>query len=314
MRLPSTCRAAAILVALFACLLPASGCGGAKKKKGGLTIAQRLDKARAEKVPENQARELVKVARLQFRSQDRSGAEKTLGEARQLVPAEGDPSVCGPRFVEIAGLFAEMGSKGPAKEAVGKAVTAAGAIEDPVARAALLADAAAVQGAKTGGLGDPAAARRTFAEARKTAESVEERFRAKALAAVATGGLAAGLVNEAGELVAMLEESARGLEDHRAKSEALVAAANVHAQRGDADKALPLLDEATTEAKAIDGHENRAYALISVALARSGAGDRKGAATLLDAAEKAANKVGDADAQKNALEKVRAAQADVKTK
>ncbi|MFM7108901.1 MAG: hypothetical protein ACKOZU_09950 [Planctomycetaceae bacterium] len=315
MRPSLSLRVLAILAATLACLLPSSGCGGGKKKKGGgLTIAQRLERARAEKTPENQARELVKVARIQFKSQDRSGAAKTLGEARQLIPEDGDPSVRGPRLVEVATLFAEMGEKPPARDVVGKAIAAAGAVEDPVAKATLLAEAAAVQGSKSAGLGDPASARRTLAEARTVAESVEERFRAKALAAVATGCLAAGLIDEAGDLVAKLEESARALEDARPKVEALVAAANVHAQRGDADAAKTLLGEAATEAKAIGGHENRAYALVSVAVAMSGAGDRKGALALLKEAEKSANKVGDADAQKNAAEKVRSAQADVEKK
>lgn len=313
MRLPPALRVVAIVVATAACLLPAAGCGGGKKK-AGLTIAQRLERARAEKTPENQARELVKVARLQFKAQDRSGALKTLGEARQLIPDDGDPVVRGPRLVEVAGLFAEIGEKPPAREVIGKAVTAAGAIEDPVSKAELLAEVAVVQGSKGTGLGDPAAARRTIADARAAAESVEERFQAKALAAVATGCLAAGLSDVAGELVSKLEQSARALEDGRPKVEALVAAANVHIERKDADAAKPLLDEAAAGAKAIEGNENRAYALVTVALATNASGNRKGAAALLKEAEKSANKVGDADAQKNAAEKVRAAQAEVDRK
>lgn len=314
MRLATQLRRLAVVAAALACLLPASGCGGGKKKGGGLTIKQRLDRARAEKTPENQARELVKVARIQFKSQDRTGAAATLGEARQLIPDDADPAVRGPRLVEVAALFAEMGEKPPARDVIAKAVAAANAVEDPVAKATILADVAAVQGSKTSGLGDPATARRTLADARTVAEAVEERFRAKALAAVATGCLSAGLVDEAGALVAKLEESARALEDARPKVEALVAAANVHTQRADADAAKTLLDEAAAEAKQIGGQENRAYALVSVALARNRSGDRKGAITLLAEAEKSANKIGDADAQKNAAEKVRAAQAEVEKK
>ena len=315
MRPSPSLRMLAIVAAALVCLLPSSGCGGGKKKKGGgLTIAQRLERARAEKTPENQARELVKVARIQFKSQDRMGAAKTLGEARQLIPDEGDASVRGPRLVEVAALFAEMGEKPPAREVIGKAVAAAGAVEDPVAKATLLAEAAAVQGSKTSGLGDPASARRTLAEARTVAESVEERFRAKALAAVAAGCLAAGVTDVAGELVEMLEKSAKALEDGRPKVEALVAAANVHIEQKHADAAKPLLDEAAAGAKAIDGNENRAYALVTVALATNAAGDKKVATSLLKEAEKSANKVGDADAQKNAAEKVRAAQAEVDKK
>ena len=315
MRLPRPVRTVAVLVAAIACLLPAAGCGGGKSKKaGGLTIKQRIARAKAEKTPENQARELVKVARLRFKSQDRSGALQTLGEAKQLVPDGGEPSVCGPRFVEIATLFAEMGEKPPAKESIGKARTVADAIEDPVAKAALLADIAAVQGSKTAGLGDPASARRTITEAIETANGVDERFRAKALAAVATGCLAAGLVTEAGELVEQLEASARKLDEARPKVDALVAAANVRTRRKETDAAATLIDEAATEAKAIESSESRAYALVSVALAASTAGDRKTALSLVTLAEKSAMKVGDADAQKNAMEKVLATQAEIEKK
>ncbi len=312
MCLPPSIRAVAIVLTACAVLMSASGCGGGTtKQKGGLTIAQRLERARKEKTPENQARELVKVARLQFKSQDRSGAVKTLGDARRLIPADGEPTVCGPRFVEIAALFSEMGEKSPAKDVLGKARTLADAVVDPVAKAALLADIAAVQGSKTAGLGDHAAARRTIADARVAAESVEERFQAKALAAIATGCLAAGLDAEAGQLVATLEESARALEQARPRVESLVAAANVHTRRNDAAAAKALLDEAATTARGIEGHENRAYALVSVAVATNASGNRKAAVSLLAEAEKSAGKVGDADAQANVAAKVRAAQAEI---
>lgn len=85
MSTPQTVRTVAILASALACLLPAGGCGGGAKKKGGLTIAQRLERARAEKAPENQARELVKVAELQARASDNAGAAKTLSEARGLL-------------------------------------------------------------------------------------------------------------------------------------------------------------------------------------------------------------------------------------
>ena len=133
----------------------------------------------------------------------------------------------------------------------------------------------------------------------------------QALAAVATGCLAAGVSDVAGELVETLEKSARALEDGRPKVEALVAAANVHIEQKKPDAAKPLLDEAAAGAKAIEGNENRAYALVTVALATNASGDKKAALALLKEADKSASKVGDADAQKNAAEKVRAAEAEV---
>ena len=46
MRLPEPLRTVAVLAAVLACLLPTVGCGGSKgKKKGGLTIAERIAKA-----------------------------------------------------------------------------------------------------------------------------------------------------------------------------------------------------------------------------------------------------------------------------
>lgn len=313
MTLPSAIRSAAILAVAIACLLPAAGCGSGAKK-GGLTIAQRLEKARAEKTPEAQARELVKVARVQWKKQDRSGATKTLDEAKQLIPDDGDPAVCGPRRVEIAALYAEIGEKPAARKELERAIAAAEKIEDPVARAELLAEAAAVQGSKTVGLGDRSAARDTIDKALEAADKTDERFRAKALAAVATGCLAAGIEDKAGELVKALEESARGLEEPRPKVEALVTAAKVHAERDDKVTAKATLDEAAAIAKAIEGNESRAYALVTVAVAMNTTGDRKTALALLQEAEKAAGKVGDDDARKNATEKVRAAQATVEKK
>lgn len=310
---PSSLRSLAILAAAIVCLPPVAGCGSGAKK-GGLTIAQRLDKARSEKTPEAQARELTKVARLQWKKQDRTGATKTLDEAKQLIPDDGDPAICGPRCVEIAALYAEIGEKPAARKEIARAIAAAEKLEDPVAQATLLADAAAVQGSKTAGLGDTSAARGTIREAVKAADKVDARFRAKALAAVATGCLAAGIEDEAGKLVKALEESARSLEELRPKVEALVTAATVHARRGAKDTAKEILDEATAAAKAIDGHENRAYALVTVAVAMNATGDRPGATAILAEAEKSAGKVGDDDARKNATEKVRAAQAAIEKK
>lgn len=86
MSLPHFLRAVAILTLAMTCLLPTSGCGGGKtKKKTGLTIEQRLAKARQEPTREKQARELVKVARLRARSGDKSGTAQTLSEARSLL-------------------------------------------------------------------------------------------------------------------------------------------------------------------------------------------------------------------------------------
>lgn len=104
-----------LFVALsMAIVLPASGCGSKKKSKkkgGGLTIAQQLEKAKAEKTADKQAKAMVKVARQQLSSSDKSGAIATVTEARKLIAADGDPNLTGPGLVEVAGFMAELGEK-----------------------------------------------------------------------------------------------------------------------------------------------------------------------------------------------------------
>ena len=374
MRPPESLRAVAILATCIACLLPAAGCGGGKSKKGGgLTIAQRLEKARAEATPESQARELVKVARLQSRSSDNSGAAKTLSEARALLtpkppqppprkepspetvapeqaaegdaaPAGGaapgetpppadaaaapsaeppaepappaepekviDPLLAGPTLVEIAAVYALVGERSTAKDTLSQVNKLLEKIDDAVVKTRMLAEAGGIYGAKTGGLGDAANARRTLAKAVTLSEQIDERFRPEALAAITTGYVTAGLAKDAADTVAKLETLARSA-DPRPKAEGLAVAATVRGQTGDTDGAKDLLAEAGEAAKSIDGAENRAYALLSVARATSGVGDRKGALGLVKAAEKSAQKVGDPEAQKTALEKVRAVEIEI---
>ena len=390
MRLPEPLRTAAVLAAVLACLLPAVGCGGSKgKKKGGLTIAERIAKAQEEKTPESRARELAKVARVQARSGDNSGAAKTLSDARSLLtpkppkkapppepatesapeaaggeppadapadaaappadgaaaPAEGDaapaaadapadapadaaptepappaepevridPTLAGPVLVDIGSVYALVGERSTAKDVLAQARKLLPGIDDKIVKSRMLAEAGGIYGAKTAGLSDAATARRVLAEAAGIADEVEERFRPESLAAVATGYVTAGLAKDAAATVATLETLARGAED-RPKVEGLAVAATVRGQTGDKEGAQTLLAEAGEAAKAIDRAENRAYALLSVARATSGMGDRKGAIGLLKAAEKAAQKVGDPEAQKTALEKVRALQVEVEKK
>jgi hypothetical protein len=406
MRPTSSALVVALLAALAACSTP--GCGG--KKRSALTTAQRLERARAEPTDEGRARELTKVARMQARSMDRSGARSTLSEARALLtpkaprpapppppppaegaapadaaaPAEGaapadaaapvegaapadgsapadaaaapaadaaadaapadgaapaadaaaagepppadaapapeppppepvrtvNPVLAGPILVEIAALYAEIGERGTARDVLSQVMKLAPKIDDLVVKATMLAEAGGIYGAKSGGLADPGTARRALAEAATFTDSIEERFRPQALAAVALGYVEAGLAKDAAEKVGALEELARSAAD-RPKAEGLAVAARVRAQAGDEDAAKALLDEAAAAAKGIVGQENRAYALVSVATATAAAGDRKAALSLLAEAEKSATKVGDAEAQKDALERVRAQRSEI---
>lgn len=318
MRFSSVVRSGLVLVVALSLLAPAAGCGAKKKTKKGKTIAQQLEDARKEKTPDAQARKLIRVARTQFKSSDKTGAAKTLAEATGLIPADGEAVVCGQRLVEIADLYADMEDRKPAREVLKKAVDRAPDIGDAISRIRLLADAGGIYGAKEGGLGDGKAARDVLASAVEAAGTVEERFKAQALAAIALGYARADLAKEAGTVVEELEASAKAVEELRPKAEALAAAARVRTQTGAKDEAVKLLAEAGDAAKKIEekgmAAENRTYALLSVASAYLDTGDAKAAGTLLKLAEKAAGQVSDPEGAKNALEKVRALQADVERK
>ncbi|NBX29052.1 hypothetical protein EBR04_01135 [bacterium] len=325
------------LLAALVSLAPSTGCGAKKRKPP--TIAELLDRARTAGSDEAQAKELTRVARLQLRSGNKSGASKTLSEARSRISppqerkprpapaADGaepvpepaadepqqaiNPAIAAPLLVEIAAVYSELGEKGAARDVLKRAVALAAEIPDDVSRSALFATAGGIYGVRQGGIGDAAAARRELKKATDVAAGIEERFRAQALAAAAMGYVTAGLAKEAGDMVAALEESARSVESPRARAEALAAAGNVRAQSGDKEKATQLLGEAASTAKGIEGAENRTYALVAVADATSANGDRKAALKLIAEAEKSANKVGDPDAQENAKAKVRAAKGDI---
>jgi len=313
--LPRTCLVLAVVALLLA---PATGCGTKKKTKKGRTIAQQLEDARKEKTPDAQARKLIRVARTQFKANDKTGAAKTLAEATGLIPADGEAVVCGPRLVEIADLYADMEDRKPAREVLKKAVDRAADIGDAISRIRLLADAGGIYGAKSGGLGDGKAAREVLASAVEAAGTVEDRFKAQALAAIALGYARADLAKEAGRVVEELEASAKAVEELRPKAEALAAAARVRAQTGAQDEAGKLLAEASDTAKKIEDKgmaaENRTYALLSIASAYLATGDAKAAAGLLKLAEKSAGQVPDPEGQKNAMEKVRALQSEAERK
>ena len=304
-----SCRAAFRIAATIAVLtlivVPGGGCGGTKKAP--LTIAQRLDRARGQKTPELQSRELVRVARMQLKAGDRKGAAKTLSEARGLIPKDADAMLVAPRTLEVAALFAEMGEKPTARGVLDEVVALAGTVTDPLGRTILLAEAGGIFGSGPAGVGDAAKARTTLADAAAVADTVDARFRSQALAAVALGYAEAGLIAEANAMVETLESSARAVEEPRPRAEALAAAANVRGRGGDAAAAQGLLTEAAEAAAGIEGSENRAYALLAVAKATAAAGNADGAAKLLAKADEAARKVPDPEAQRTAREKILAA-------
>lgn len=304
-------RPTPLLLVLLCCSLAACGSiGCGPKKKGPLTIAELRARARAVKSPEGKARELVKVAASQAAT-DKGGAADTLAEALAAIPADGQPLAAVPVLVDIATTYGEIGERASAKKAIGVAAGMTDRVTDPLGRSQLLALVGMAQGSRTSGGGDVKAAKATLAEAaRLAATEVPERFRGKALAAVASGYADAGLASEAREMIGTLEELAAKLDDLRPKAEAFAAAAAVRAAVGESEAAGKLLDEAAKAARGIeDFPANRAYALIAVAKAFGSAGDSKRATALLAEAEKAASKVGDPQQQKEALRAVRGLQA-----
>lgn len=306
------CLSHCLPVLLLLALVPATGCG--KKAAAPKTIAAQLKDARAAKTPEGQARALVRVARRQLKSGDKTGAGKTLTEARSLIKPDADPAVAGQRLVEIGDLHARADSRSAAREALKAGVELADKVGDPISRIRILTDAATAFGAKAGGLGDAKSAREALGAATTAAEGVEDRFKVQAFAAIAVALAKVGLNDDAAKLADQLEEMARGQDDPRAKAEALAAAANVHAEKGDKAKTAELLAAAEAAAGAIKTAENKAYGLMAVAAAFLANGDAATASRLLKDADKQANKVADPEGQKNAIEKVRAMMADAERK
>jgi len=289
-----------------------AGCGTKSAKKGGgMAVQQRLEKAEKEPTPEKQAVGYLRAARFQLASGDTSGARDSARIAFDRLKGDGDANTFAPRLIDVGGFLAELGDKKPAKEAILRAAERSAGVADAVRRTKILADAGAVAGEKGKGIGDAALAKDLLTQAIAMADSVEERFRSEALAAVALGCTRAGQAETAATLVDKLEESAKALEEPRAKAEGLAAAASVRSETGKKDEAKALLTEAAAAAKSIDRPEGRAYALLAVASATASCGEKKQALALLQEADKAANKISDPAQQKTTMDKVRTAIAEL---
>jgi hypothetical protein len=286
-----------------AALVASAGCG--EQKKPGPTVKQLLEKADKETTAERKASFLLKAARKQFTGGDAKGAKETLDRAMGKLSDAADSAAAAPRLIEAAAVAVKMGDKKAARKALKLATTGAEGIDEATRKAKVLADAGALYGDKTNGLSDAKTAKEWLAKANEVAESVEERFRAEALAAVALGYSNSGLTEEAAGMVEKLEACARALEEPRAKAEALAAAASVQARAGNKDAAAGLLADASAAAKNVERSESKAYAIVAVAEAMVLNGSTKAALGLLKEAEKAADKVSDAELRQAALDKVR---------
>ncbi len=298
-----------ILLALgVAVVVPATGCGS---KKRPMTVGKQIEKAKKLPTAEARAAELTKIAAMRADSKDKKGAEETLGEALAEVPEDGQPLVCVPVLLEIADTYIGIGQKTTARKAVDLAAKLAATMEDPKGKALMLSQIGALLGSRETGLSDSRAAQKLLDEAGKLAmNDVSERFRAEALAPVATGYADAGLASDAAKMIGTLEGLAEDLTDLRPKAEAFAAAAAVRAALGEKEAAAALLEKAGKAAKGIsDFPANRVYALVAVAKALVANGDKKAALALLADADKSASKVPDPEAQKAAIKTVRVFQA-----
>lgn len=313
MTTPAVRTVACLLVA--AIMLPFSaGCGSKKKKVSGPTIGSLQEKADKETAGDRKSTALLRVARAKLKAGDRKGAVDSAKKALQALPEEGEAGVLGPKFVEAAVFLGEIGEKVQAKTALKKAVEMADSIGDPVRKAGVFADAGAVYADKSKGVGDSKAAKAALDKAKEIAGDMEPRFKGEALAKVALGYVKGGLQDAASEMVEMLEETGRSLEDARAKAEALAAAANVRKQTGKKDLAEELLAEAAKAAKGVERAESRANALLAVGQAAAACGDPKKALSLLEEGYKAADKVGDPEQRAIVLAKVASAIDELKKK
>ena len=166
------------LLIFLCCGLVACGwLGCSSQKKGPLTIADMLARARTAKSPEGKARELVKVA-VQQAATDKAGSASTLAEALSTLPPDGQPLACVPVLVDIATTYCDIGQRSAAQKAVTMAMTLTEQVTDPLGRTQLLAQIGTVQGSRETGLGDVAAAKTTLAQASRMATAdVAERFR-----------------------------------------------------------------------------------------------------------------------------------------
>ncbi len=282
-------------------LFPATGC----EKKRPPRIAAQLAQANTVAEGPQRATELLRVARIQLKAGDTTGAHDSVDAARKQLSGRGEGAA--PGLLDVARAYLGIGDRRKARETLGEMTEIANAIEDAGRKAKLLADAGALFGNVDSGLADPQQAKDLLGKATELAADVEDRFRAEALAVVTMGYVSGGMTDEAAEMVAKLEDCIDSLDEPRAKAEALAAAASVYAKTGDAGKANSLLENAASTAKGIDRPEGKAYALLAVAKANVANGDTATAKALLDEAEQAAGQVGDADAQATALATVRTA-------
>jgi len=313
MRFRSPAIVAVSLLAVLMSLVPATGCGSRKSKPP--TIAELLDRARAAGSDEAQAKELTRVARLQLRSGNKSGASKTLSEARsRLSPSKERKPRPAPAPAADAAADGEQQPGGePAADGAPPAEPAPPAeggepaaeepprVINPVFAAPLLVEIAAIYSE----LGEKGAARDVIKQALKMAAEIPDDISRSALFATAGGiyGVRQGGIGDAAAARRELKkatELAGGVEE-RFRAQALAAAAMGYVTAGLAKEASDMVAALEESARSVESPRARAEALAAAGNVRAQSGDKEKATELLGEAASTAKGIEGAENRTYAL-------------
>jgi hypothetical protein len=311
MRFRSPAIVAVLLLAVLMSLVPATGCGSRKSKPP--TIAELLDRARAAGSDEAQAKELTRVARLQLRSGNKSGASKTLSEARsKLSPSKERKPRPAPAADAAADSEQQPGGE-PAADGAPPAEPAPPAeggepaaeepprVINPVFAAPLLVEIAAIYSE----LGEKGAARDVIKQALKMAAEIPDDISRSALFAIAGGiyGVRQGGIGDAAAARRELKkatELAGGVEE-RFRAQALAAAAMGYVTAGLAKEASDMVAALEESARSVESPRARAEALAAAGNVRAQSGDKEKATELLGEAASTAKGIEGAENRTYAL-------------
>jgi tetratricopeptide (TPR) repeat protein len=324
MQFRSSTLVAVSLLAMLMSLAPTTGCGSKKRKPP--TIAELLDDARRAGADEAQAKQLTRVARLQLRSGNKSGASKTLSEARSKLspskprkpkpappaveaaaPADGEPRPEGePAAEDAAPADGDPPADGepaaipepPLEEAVPEEPPR---VINPVVAAPLLMDIAAVYSE----LGEKGAARDVIKQAIKMAPEIPDDISRSALFATAGGiyGVRQGGIGDAAAARRSLKEatSISGNVEERFRAQALAAVAMGYVNAGLAKEASDMVATLEESARNVESPRARTEALAAAGNVRAQSGDKEKATELLGEAASTAKGIEGAENRAYAL-------------
>lgn len=315
----------------LALLLPIAGCGG--RKRGPMTMADRLQRARSAPTKAGQARELTQVARLQLQSADRSGAVRTVGEARAIYIGMIKPQAAQPAAVASEqpaepaepapdAAPAEPPAETPAPEPAGEQpagetpapAPAPDAVDqpapeppaeappepiDPVVWGPLLVDMASIYA----DIGEQGAARDILAAARKLTGEIPDVISQATLLAQIGGVFGSRTGSDAANARTALAQAATLVDDvePRFRAGALAAVALGYVKAGLAKEAGDMVATLEQSARDVESPRARAEGLAAAANVRALSGDADAAKDLLKEAADAAKGIDGAENRTYAL-------------